>query len=248
MYKLFVAFRYLTRNWLNLVGIAAVAIGVLVLVCVLSVMKGFDEEFRNRLRATLSDLIIEPYSEETFEGYEEMIARIEKLPHVVACAPRYDGLALIRVGKSRRYGEFQGVDLPREVKATDFGQYWRAWRGRAAREKLAEIARENGGDLAGVPRETLLDLLNRMRAEDFALLPKDLQSRATRWAKENGVGLAAARRAAEAAQPTRPAQDDPPLPGASCSSSARRATVSWSHSTSATRSSWSQPRMSSTGG
>ena len=201
MYKLFVAFRYLTRNWLNLVGIAAVAIGVLVLVCVLSVMKGFDEEFRNRLRATLSDLIIEPYSEETFEGANEMMAQIEKFPHVVACAPRYDGLALIKVGSSRRYGEYQGIDLARELKTTDFGQYWRDWRGRAAREKLLELVKDNAGKLSDVPRETLRATLAQMRASDFGLLLPDLQTQAAAWAKETGFDLAAAQRAAQTAQP-----------------------------------------------
>lgn len=201
MYKLFVAFRYLTRNWLNLVGIAAVAIGVLVLVCVLSVMKGFDEEFRNRLRATLSDLIIEPYSEETFQGSDEMMAKIEKIPHVVACAPRYDGLALIKVGNARRYGEYQGIDLQRELRTTDFGQYWRDWRGRAAREMLLEHFKDNAGKLSGVPRETLLATLSQMRAADFALLPPEVRVQTLAWAKETGFDLATAQREAEKAQP-----------------------------------------------
>ena len=96
MYKLFIAFRYLRRNWLNLVGMLAVALGVMVPICVLSVMKGFDEEFRSRIRATLSDLIVERRTDDPFGGYEEMMARIEKMPHVVAFAPEYEGLALLK--------------------------------------------------------------------------------------------------------------------------------------------------------
>ena len=87
MYKLFIAARYLRRNWLNLVGVAAVAIAVMVPICVLSVMKGFGEEMRQRSRETLSDLIIEPWSNDSFTGYEAMIEKIEGVPHVIAVAP-----------------------------------------------------------------------------------------------------------------------------------------------------------------
>ena len=84
MYRVFVAFRYLLRNWLNLVGIAAVAIGVLVLICVLSVMKGFDQEFRARLRATVSDLVIESWSDDTFGDYEALIEKTVSYTHLRA--------------------------------------------------------------------------------------------------------------------------------------------------------------------
>src|SRR3990172_13049843 len=104
MYKITVCFRYLTRNWLSLVAAGGVTIGVLVLICVLSVMKGFDQEFRERIRATLSDLIIEGW-DDSFDGYEEMMRKIEALPHVLTCAPEFQGLALIRIGQQSRYGE-----------------------------------------------------------------------------------------------------------------------------------------------
>ena len=79
MYKTFVAFRYLRRNWLNVVGVCAVAVGVLVPTCVLSVMKGFDEELRRRIRGPLADLVVESPYEGAFSGYEELMARIERL-------------------------------------------------------------------------------------------------------------------------------------------------------------------------
>ena len=80
MYKLFIAFRYLRRNWLNLVGTLAVALAVMAPICVLSVMKGFDQEFRSRIRATLSDLIVERRTDDPFGGYEAMMARIAENP------------------------------------------------------------------------------------------------------------------------------------------------------------------------
>jgi len=82
MYKLYVAIRYLWRSWLNWVGVAAVAIAVCVPICVLSVMKGFDQEIRARSRDTLADLIVSPRSDDSFSGYRELMAKIERLPHV----------------------------------------------------------------------------------------------------------------------------------------------------------------------
>ncbi|GEM_PF-160582 len=203
MYKLMVALRYMRRNWLNLVGVAAVAIGVLVLIVVLSVMKGFDEEFRARVRATLSDLIVENWYDEPFGNYEELMAQIEKIPHVTACAPRYEGLALLTLrkklpdgtygpGQQRRYGEFLGIDLPREVKATDFAEYVRAWRGRAAREELAALFSQGDIAIAAISKEHVAAELNSLRPEDLQIMDALPRERLTAWAKKEGLSLQSA--------------------------------------------------------
>lgn len=129
MYKLTVAFRYMRRNWLNYVAILAVAIGVVVLICVLSVMTGFSQEMRARLRETLSDLIIDNYSRGPFTGYKEMMAKIGKLPHVKACAPEYTGFAIFRPRPEHEWRpiQFRGIDLERELATTQFAEYWRKW-------------------------------------------------------------------------------------------------------------------------
>jgi hypothetical protein len=204
MYKLFIAFRYLRRNWLNLVGTLAVALAVMAPICVLSVMKGFDQEFRSRIRATLSDLIVERRTDDPFGGYEGMMARIAKIPHVVACAPQYDGLGLLKMKwQSRwlsRYVEFHGVDLARENRATDFAGFWRMWRGRQARLELAELAAQGPG-LGGEPREKVAALLSTMRHEDFSLLDSADRDAVKSWAERNRADLEAALRAGDAAVP-----------------------------------------------
>ena len=222
MYKLMVALRYMRRNWLNLVGVAAVAIGVLVLIVVLSVMKGFDEEFRARVRATLSDLIVENWSDEPFANYEELMAQIEQIEHVKACAPRYEGLALLTLrkklpdgtyapGQQRRYGGFLGIDLPREVKATDFADYVRAWRGKAAREELATIFSQGDVGVAATPQERVLAALNQLRKEDFQLMEALPRERLAAWAKQDGVSLQSAFETAAAATVEWGAVPDPKL-------------------------------------
>jgi len=200
MYKLLIAFRYLRRNWLNLVGTLAVALAVMAPICVLSVMKGFDQEFRSRIRATLSDLIVERRTDDPFAGYEAMIARIEKIPHVVACAPQYDGLGLLKLKRQSRYVEFHGVDLASENKATDFAEFWRMWRGRQARLDLAALAAQGSG-LAGEPKPVITGLLSSMRHDDFSLLESADRDAARSWAERNHVDLEAALHTGDAAMP-----------------------------------------------
>jgi len=206
MYKLFIAFRYLRRNWLNLVGTLAVALAVMAPICVLSVMKGFDEEFRSRFRATLSDLTIERHTDDPFGGYEAMMARIQKIPHVVACAQQYDGPGLLRMKLSLRSGwqsmyvQFHGVDLATENRATDFPEFWRTWRGRQARLELAELAAQGSG-LGGEPKQKIAGLLSTMRHEDFSFLDSAVREAARSWAARNHVDLDAALRAGDTAVP-----------------------------------------------
>jgi len=223
MYKLFVALRYLRRNWLNLVGMAAVCIGVLVLICVLSVMKGFDEEFRARLRATVSDLVIESDYGDSFDGYEEMMAKIEKVPHVVACAPQFEGLAIIRMDtpqvKVKRFGMFRGVDLEREFKATDLAEYWRAWRSRAARERIEEALAGDPDGLAKLTRAQLAELADGLRSREMDRFDPAQRKTLRAAAKDKGVDLKAAFRKAEAALPewgqvADPDKESPAFPGA----------------------------------
>lgn len=208
MYKITVALRYLRRNWLNLVGTAAVAIGVLVLICVLSVMKGFDEEFRSRIRATLSDLIVESWTDDAFDGYEDLMARIEKVPHVVAAAPRAEGLSLIRLAKQRRYAEYLGIDLEREMRTTDFAEYWRAWRGRAAREQIAQWL--EGGSLPNGDKSTEVTAqVSSLRKLDWTLMEPEYREKISAWAKSQSFDLEKAFVAAEAAVPAWGQVEDP---------------------------------------
>ena len=131
-FQVLVALRYLRRNWLSYLAIVGVALSVMVLIVVMSVMVGFDEELRSRIRGTLAHLIIESRFDESFEGYEAVMRKVAALPDVVACAPHLDGPALIKVGTRYRWGQFSGVDLKREARATKLDAYWRDGMGERA--------------------------------------------------------------------------------------------------------------------
>jgi len=209
MYKLFVASRYLRRNWLNLVGVAAVAIAVMVPICVLSVMKGFDQEFRARLRQTLADLIIETWSDESFSGppggYQELIQKVEKIPHVKSVAPELSGIGLVQISLQdrtiRRYAQYRGIDLDRELRTTDFAIYWRAARGRAARDALTSLASHGPDALLRMDADSLRTLLLDLRREDFGLLPSQIRRTLRKVAAEKGIRIEDCFGAAEKAVP-----------------------------------------------
>ena len=220
MYKVIVAFRYMRSNWLNFVAIAAVAIAVIVPVCVLSVLKGFSQEFRAQIRATLSDLVVDKFTDATFGDYEDLMAKIERIPHVDSCAPDYSGLALIRLAGRWRYGQFRGIDIKREIRTTEFAHYWRRWRGQEAREEIARQLLESDGKLPPVARAAIKHYVSTMRQEDFDALDPVHARRVRQWAEESGFNLEAVFKAAAIAEPAWGAVDDPKqsqaFPGAEC--------------------------------
>ena len=191
MYKLFITCRYLRRNWLNIVGVAAVAIAVMVPLVVLSVMKGFDADIRSRSRNTLSDLILERFSNDSFAGADELIAKIEALPHVESAAPEYTGLAIVRMKNQTRYAQFHGIDLAREIKSTDLVAYHQAWRAQEARDELDALLDSPHAEAARLPAAQVESIARRLRADDFTALPRRHRDILRRAAHAHGIDLAA---------------------------------------------------------
>ena len=208
MYKLFIAARYLRRNWLNLVGVLAVAIAVMVPICVLSVMKGFEEEIRAHSRATLSDLIIEPWSNNSFSGYEAMLEKIERLPHVKSAAPEFAGLAIVQIKTPvetlTRYAQFRGIDIERELLTTDLAKDYRNWRATRATEEIGSILAGGASAQEVLTARRLRDILCRLREEDFDKLPSPQKEFLRTAAERQDVEIEACFREAEAAVPTWP--------------------------------------------
>ncbi len=61
MYRFTLSLKYLiSRRWLNSICVFGVALGVMLLILVLSVMDGFQVQLKQTLRGSRSDLIITP--------------------------------------------------------------------------------------------------------------------------------------------------------------------------------------------
>ncbi len=219
MYRFIISLRYLRSKKLNLMAILGVAIGVMALLVVLSVMTGFDQELRQRIRGTLSDLIVEkwiPAGGDSFDGYEGDIKKLLELEHVDGCAPRFEGLAIIKMGQTYRWGRFLGIDLDLELSATDLTDYYREWLGAEALDNCVANLREleatylpasakeavgEGQTAAGAAvmemgpeararaEEAAVDAAMEMRREDFDKLSEPRQALVLKLAQLGGAAL-----------------------------------------------------------
>jgi lipoprotein-releasing system permease protein len=123
VYKLFVGLRYLRSKKISFFSISGIAVGVMVLVVVLSVMGGFIREMRGRIKGILSDIIVERGDIFGFTDYGEVMSAVSKIPHVTVCSPHLEGLALVRLRNYRKWAYFKGVDPDLEIKVGKLGQY-----------------------------------------------------------------------------------------------------------------------------
>ncbi len=119
-YEWLVGTRYLRsgnrRGFLSFItgiSIAGLAVGVAVLLIVMSVMNGFEQELRSRIlnvtsHATLSGL------EEHFPEWREAQRRALEMPGVVAAAPYIESRAMFTAGKRLAGAQLRGVDPGQE--------------------------------------------------------------------------------------------------------------------------------------
>ncbi|MBI2471008.1 MAG: ABC transporter permease [Planctomycetes bacterium] len=123
MYKLFVSLRYLRSRKISFFAIAGVAVGVMTLIVVMSVMNGFDQELRSRIRGTLAHIVILKGGMYGLEDYKQVIEKAKTFEHVTACAPYVEGPALIKLRGRKEFVYFKGVDPNAEASVGDFESY-----------------------------------------------------------------------------------------------------------------------------
>ena len=123
MYKLFLIQRYLLRRILSLVAMAALALAIWVLAVAPSIMSGFQEEFHNRLRNTLSDLQIWTARPFSMPEDPEIERYLLSLPQVEAVAPYLENPALDKKQKKIDYCFLRGIVPGKEEKVTTLREY-----------------------------------------------------------------------------------------------------------------------------
>ena len=121
MYKYFISLRYIKSRLITWFSIAGIAIGVMVLVVVLSVMDGFRKEFISRLQGILSHIIVSVRNPEL--NYDALEKKIAAEKYVRACAPHLRGVVLI--GTERYYvgGIVVGIDYQKESEVGKLADY-----------------------------------------------------------------------------------------------------------------------------
>ncbi len=120
MYRYAIALRYIRTRRITYLSILGVAVGVAALIIVMAVMEGFQEDFKDRIRGVLSDIIVRYRGEKPIEEVERIILSAE---HVTAAAPRLRGMALVIGRGGRGAVEIIGIDADREIRVSKLAEY-----------------------------------------------------------------------------------------------------------------------------
>jgi lipoprotein-releasing system permease protein len=100
-FELFVGLRYLRAKrkshfttFISITSMVGIALGVAVLIVVLSVMNGFGAELRNRILGVASHLQITE-GNNTLSNWQQVMRGVDGTPHVLAAAPFVMGQAML---------------------------------------------------------------------------------------------------------------------------------------------------------
>ena len=148
MFEFFIAGRYLRAkrkqvviSVITFISVAGVAAGVMALVIALAINNGFKNTLeRNLLGATAHVSILEKEQGEGIENWEQLAAKLAKLPHVVSATPGLYESAYIKGPVQGDGAEIKGVNiaqaLPDALKHLKAGSI--------------DGLKENEGDLPGI--------------------------------------------------------------------------------------------------
>ena len=151
-FELFVGLRYLRAKrkshfttFISITSMVGIALGVAVLIVVLSVMNGFGTELRSRILGVASHLQITEGSN-TLSNWQSVMREIDGIPHVVAAAPFIMAQGMLSFGPVAQGTLVRGVLPDAEVKVAEFAEKMKV--GRLADLQAGEFGIILGTDLA----------------------------------------------------------------------------------------------------
>ena len=107
---------------ISIISTVGIALGVAVLIIGLSAMNGFERELNNRILAVVPHGQIEPV-DQPWNGWNDKLSKIEKVPGIVAAAPYVDFTGLVESGANIRAIQVKGVDPQQESRLSALPQY-----------------------------------------------------------------------------------------------------------------------------
>ncbi|GIW71656.1 MAG: multidrug ABC transporter substrate-binding protein [Planctomycetota bacterium] len=122
MYRRFMTLRYLRSRAISYVAIFVLALGVAVLLIVTAVMGGFQREFHEKIRSTISDVSVETRGFGLADA-AALEAQLRALPHVKAAAPYLHSEVVIRSFRTWKPGVLRGIDPAKEVQVGKLADY-----------------------------------------------------------------------------------------------------------------------------
>ncbi len=129
MYELFVSLRYLKSrrrqgfiSLITLISVGGVAVGVMVLIVVLSVMSGFETILKEKLLGINAHLWVLPQRVGQLQGYRGLASRIETLSRVTHATPFTAHEVMLMVGGRVAGTIVRGIDPDERSQTGDFAR------------------------------------------------------------------------------------------------------------------------------
>ena len=151
-YEFFIGLRYIrarqrTRfiSFISIISVVGMALGMMVLITVLSVMNGFQREIRTRILGVASHVQVSG-ANNTLANWEAVAEQASRHEQVVAVAPYINAQGLLTYGSAVRGAFIRGVLPQREEQVADFDKHMRS--GRLAALRPGEFGIILGAQLA----------------------------------------------------------------------------------------------------
>jgi lipoprotein-releasing system permease protein len=95
-------------SFISLVSMLGIALGIVVLITVMSVMNGFESELRERILGMVPHIVVGDRGD-GFEDWQSLEKQVLEHPEVIATAPFIDAQAMFRFRSNTKYGLVQGI-------------------------------------------------------------------------------------------------------------------------------------------
>lgn len=125
-FSLFLALRYLKpkRTFLSiitLISILGVTLGIMVLILVISVMTGFEQELRRKVIGFDAHLVVSNQS--VMEDWTKTMEICKQLPHVTAAAPFVQGPVIVEFQNRRLAPKIRGIEADLEQQVVNVAEF-----------------------------------------------------------------------------------------------------------------------------
>ncbi|MDN6110079.1 MAG: lipoprotein-releasing ABC transporter permease subunit LolE, partial [Enterobacterales bacterium] len=107
---------------ISVISTVGIALGVAVLIVGLSAMNGFERELDHRILSVVPHGEIYPV-EQPFNGWPQVLERVEKVKGIVAAAPYVEFTGLIESGTQLVAVQLHGVNPEQESRVSSLSQY-----------------------------------------------------------------------------------------------------------------------------
>ncbi len=165
-------------SFISLVSMLGIALGIIVLITVMSVMNGFETELRERILGMVPHIVIGDRGD-GFEDWQSLEAKVLKHSQVIAAAPFIDAQAMFRYRGYTKYGLVQGILPAKEKEVSIVDDYMIA--GELTSLVSGEFGIILGVGMAGSLGVSLGDRVTILLAEGATVSPAGISPRYKRF-------------------------------------------------------------------